>query len=97
MIERFGPLYNATFELLAACFRCLASAVTKASAADIAGKLFSTYVLPSVERVLPDATNSSIVPGIVGTVLAGVECSRGFYPLTVAFVKLADVFVQVNC
>lgn len=95
MVERFGPLYSATFELLAACFRCLASAVTKANAADIAGKLFSTSVLPSMERSLSDAATSSVLPGVVGTVLAGVECSQGFYPLTVAFVKLVDAFVQV--
>lgn len=95
MIERFGPLYNATYELLASCFSCLASAVTKSNAADVAGKLFSTMVLPSVERLFPEIANSPVVPGVVGTVLAGVECSQGFYPMTVAFVKLMDAFVQV--
>jgi len=96
LVERFGPLSIATHELLANSLKCLAAAVTKSNASDVAGKLFSTSVLPSVDRQLPSATGSEILPGVIGTVLAGVECSQGSYPLTAAFVKLTSAFIQVT-
>jgi len=82
---------------LANSLKCLAAAVTKSNASDVAGKLFSTSVLPSVDRQLPSVvTGSEILPGVIGTVLAGVECSQGSYPLTAAFVKLTSAFIQVK-
>lgn len=93
LVERFGPPYTATYELLASSLKCLAAAVTKSNASEIAGKLFSSSVLPS--RNLPSDSGNEILPGVIGIVLAGVECSQGSYPLTAAFVKLTSAFIQV--
>ena len=93
LVERFGPLSTATYELLASSLKCLAAAVTKSNASEVAGKLFSSSVLPS--RNLPSGSGNEILPGVIGIVLAGVECSQGSYPLTAAFVKLTSAFIQV--
>ena len=92
LVERFAPLSTATYELLATCLKCLASAITNSDASEVAGKLFSTSVLPSMERQMP---NGTVLPGVIGTVLAGVECSQGSYPLSAAFIKLTTAFIQV--
>ena len=39
---------------------------------------------------------AAIVPGVVGTALAGKECPQGTYPITVAFLKLVNAFVKVR-
>ena len=96
LVERFGPLSTTTHELLASSLKCLAAAITKSNASDVAGKLFSSSVLPSIERQLPSDTGNEILPGVIGTVLAGVECSQGSFPLTAAFVKLTSAFIQVT-
>lgn len=91
LVERFGPLAGSTYELLSSCLNCLAAAVTKSNACEVAGKLFGASVLPSLERQGQNGT----APGVIGTVLAGVECSQGLYPLTSAFVKLTTAFIKV--
>lgn len=96
LVERFGPLSTATQELLASSLKCLAAALTTSNASEVAGKLFSTSVLPSVERHLPNGIGNEISPGVIGIMLAGVESSQGLYPLTIAFVKLTTAFIQVK-
>ena len=98
IVERFGPLSTSTYELLASCLNCLAAAaVTKTNAAEVAAKLFASSILPSMERQTANAGGlNAILPGIVGTVLAGVECPQGSYSLTAAFLRLTSAFVQVN-
>lgn len=97
LVEKFGPLSTATQELVASSLKCLAAAVTESNASEVAGKIFSTSILPSVERHLPTGVGNEISPGVIGIVLAGIESSQGSYPLTVAFVKLTSAFIQVKC
>lgn len=92
LVERLAPLSGSTYELLASCLNCLANSITKSNALEVAGKLFSTSVLPTLERQLSTGT---VLPGIIGSVLAGIECSQGLYPLTASFVKLTTTFIKV--
>lgn len=96
IVERFGPLSSSTYELLASCLNCLAGSVNRANASEVAAKLFGSSVLPSMERQLPSGSVDVVLPGVIGTVLAGVECPQGTYPLTSAFLKLSAAFIRVN-
>jgi len=103
LVERFASSGAATAasELLAACFSCLAASLNPDNAAQLATQLHSAGVLPVFQRQQPtgSASYDSSTPvsaGLVGNVLAGVECPQGNYPLTIAWLKLVTAFVQVN-
>jgi hypothetical protein len=103
LIERFASSGAATAasELLAACFSCLAASLNPDNAAQLASQLHSTGVLPVFQRQQPTGSASydpstAVSAGLVGNVLAGVECPQGNYPLTIAWLKLVTAFVQVS-
>lgn len=105
--SRFGGLSSTTSELLAGCFLCLAASIDRSNAATVASKLLSlsSGVLPSLDRgLLKELKDENYLyyikearlsPGVVGTALAGIECTQGSYPLAGAFLKLITAFVQV--
>ena len=51
---------------------------------------------PKDEDYLYYIKDARLSPGVVGTALAGIECTQGTYPLTGAFLKLITAFIQVH-
>lgn len=67
----------------------------------VASKLLSfSSILPSLDRAVradvKELDSARLMPGVVGTALAGIECPQGSYPLTAAFLKLMTAFVQTE-
>ena len=57
-------------------------------------------ILPSLDRPIPanleELSQARILPGVVGTALAGIECPAGSYPLTGALLKLITSFIRAD-
>ena len=102
LIERFASsgAAAAASELLAACFNCLAASLNPDNSVQLASQLHSAGVLPIFQRqpaagIATFDPSTAVTAGLVGNILAGVECPQGNYPLTTAWLKLITALVQV--